>query len=244
MNRSKCWVLAASLCVVSGGHLLAASQSDAEPGPSRYDLQRYLVIGYPVSIPEGYRWWFEAASRKAPQKKVWVVDTVTNKISVEAVYPEMRMTFEADHDVKKPKQSGVGLVHVQIDPVPGIMSPNLAREMQDQIKAGNCAAKVFGDTCPDYLGLKQSSEEMVYLGAGYDFALCSIDDGRVPNPGCKLEFMLIDELRLILSFDRRLLKHAQDIRKKVFGLVCSWFEWPHGKGADPAGRPLTIDHCR
>ncbi|MCK5777830.1 MAG: hypothetical protein KAH11_03500 [Rhodospirillales bacterium] len=224
--------------------MLAASQSDAEPGPSRHDLQRYLVMGYPVSIPEGYRWWFEAATRKAPQKKLWVVDTGTNQIGVEAVYPEMRMTFEADHDVKKPKQSGVGVIHIRIDPVPGYGKSYAAEMMRREVHAGRCMAKSVGDTCPDFSGLSKSSKEMIYLGADYNFARCTIDDGRSPNPQCATEFMLIDDIALDVDFDRRLLMHEQDIREKVFGLVCSWFEWPRGKGADPAGRPLTIDHCR
>lgn len=244
MNRSKCWVLAASLCVVSGGHLLAASQSDAEPGPSRHDLQRYLVIGYPVDIPDGYRGDFEKITRKSPQKKLWVVDTVTNKINVEAVYPDMRMPLEIDYDVKRRMTPGEDVVQIQIDPIPGFPEPYSARRMREQVAAGKCNAKKFGDICSDFSGISWSTKQMLYLGTGYDFARCSINDELNIYPQCMAELMLIDDIVLHLRFDRRVWAHALDIRKKVFELVCSWFEWPRGKGADPAGRPLTIDHCR
>jgi|GEM_PF-3521937 len=213
--------------------------------PPRDELQRYLVLGFPVNIPQGYRDWFEAAIRQSPRTpQPWVVDTFTNKIGLVIVYPTMAMPQEWDPGKVRPKVEGEDIIAVRIDPVPGIDIPFRIQEMQEQLEAGKCVVEKLGDTCADPRGLPDPIKEMAYLGTGYNFARCHIDDGPNLNPQCSAQLMLIDEISLHIRFDRRILMQAPDVREKVFGLVCSWFEWPHGKGADPARRPLTINHCR
>lgn len=212
--------------------------------PPRDEAQRYLVLGYPVNIPQGYRDWFEAAIRQSPRTpQPWVVDGKT-KIGLVIVYPTMAMPQEWDPGKVRPKIEGEDIVMIDINPVPGYGKSVLAEKMRKQVEGGTCTVKNFGDICIDPYFPSGSSKEMIYLGTKFDFARCSIRGGLTVNPHCDMEFMLVDDIAVEFFFPRRILMQAPDIREKVFGLICSWFEWPHGKGADPAGRPLTIDHCR
>jgi hypothetical protein len=176
-------------------YTIAQFQSDDKQYPPRDELQRYIVLGYPVNIPQGYRNWFEAAIRQSPRTpQPWVVDTVTNKFGLEIVYPTMAMPQEWDPGKVRPKVEGEEIVMININPVPGYGKSVLADMMQEQVEEGNCAVKKFGDTCADPYLPSASSQEMIYLGTKFDFAYCSNEDGQDRVPHCEMEFMLVDDI--------------------------------------------------
>lgn len=237
--------LLVALAVVSLSTVaIAATDADGERPVSRNDIQRYIILGYPVEVPDGYRDWIHKMFYKAPQSKPWVLDNYNNRLGVEIYYPDMRMATATELSLEAIKIPDEGVIDVSISPGPFFAQSYYAREMQEQYEAGKCTAKKFGDICPDFFGWKHPDDEMIYLGTDYHFARCAIKKGTTINPSCEMMFILIDQIDIKIRFERRILSDVLKIRDNVFEHVCSWFKWPHDKGVDPAGRPLKINNCR
>lgn len=222
--------------------VLGAAQAKAPTEADQTLTQSFVIQGYKMRVPDAYRNPHDRRFYGETTDKIRVHEgSRSGRADFDVLYPLMRAVNDSDRKRGVDNSLPMEIIKLTIEPFPKGHSSADALAMRRMMMNGDCLARKFGDTCPDWIEADRRRnnpvKEAVYLGSNFDFVFCHIFSSSSVLSRCEMRFLLLDHLIIEVRFFRELLSDAILIRHRITQLVCSWIEVP-------TDRKYFINRCK